>query len=41
MQWGPRIAAAAAYLHDLRPVQKLDDRAWRPAQGYNGAAAAS
>ena len=33
------IAAAAAYLHDLGARRALDDRAWRAAQHYNGAAA--
>ena len=33
------IAAAAAYLHDLGAGPELDDRAWRAAQRYNGAAA--
>ncbi len=32
------IAAAAAYLHDLGAGPHLDDRAWRAAQRYNGAA---
>lgn len=33
------ISAAASYLHDLGAGPSLDDRAWRAAQRYNGAAA--
>lgn len=33
------IAAAAAYLHDLGAGSDLDERAWRAAKSYNGAAA--
>jgi hypothetical protein len=32
------IAAAAAYLHDLGARDELDERAWKAARSYNGAA---